>query len=147
MKKCKRCQLEKPLDAFSLHSGFKDGRNSVCKECKNKVAKQTYQRDPARILEKQRRRRRRETLRRYGITETEYTVLFESQDGVCAICGKAQFYRPLAVDHDHKTGVIRGLLCDRCNWVIGLLKDDPTILERGATYLRKRVGENSEHIE
>lgn len=51
-----------------------------------------------------------------------YPILFEIQNGCCAICGRreSQFKQKLAVDHDHKTGIIRGLLCDRCNIAVGI---------------------------
>lgn len=75
----------------------------------------------------------------FGITWDDYLVILESQGGVCAICGKSceENGRLLCVDHDHKTGVIRGLLCTKCNSGLGLLKDDISILEKATTYLRK----------
>jgi hypothetical protein len=70
--------------------------------------------------------------RLYGLTLEEYEAMERSQDGVCAICRKPTSYRRkdgslgrLAVDHDHKTGRIRGLLCDQCNRMIGHLDKDP----------------------
>lgn len=75
----------------------------------------------------------------YGITAEEYDKLYKAQGGKCAICrratGKA---RRLAVDHDHKTGKVRGLLCKPCNrYGLGMFaRDNPEILERAAAYLR-----------
>lgn len=69
---------------------------------------------------------------RYGITLEEYDRLFELQHGVCAICGEIQIGKRLAVDHDHKTGQIRGLLCYRCNIFAGLIE------ERGRLYPKIR---------
>jgi hypothetical protein len=83
--------------------------------------------------------------RRYGITEEDYNTLLEVQGGKCAICGSTQGRmhaatgepRHLAVDHDHETGEIRGLLCDGCNQGIGLLGDDPNRLADAAAYLMR----------
>jgi len=62
--------------------------------------------------------------------------MFEAQGGVCAICGEARpDERTLHVDHDHATGLIRGLLCFRCNQAIGSLKEDQDIFLAAADYL------------
>lgn len=76
---------------------------------------------------------------RGGLTEEEYDKLLAKQGGVCAGCLKPPTNRRLCVDHDHKTGEIRGLLCFQCNYGLGWLKDDPERLERLAAYLRKGV--------
>jgi hypothetical protein len=72
--------------------------------------------------------------------------LFEEQGGVCKICGNPETHRrngrikAIAIDHCHKTGVIRGLLCSDCNTGIGKLKDDPKILRQAAEYLENQPG-------
>jgi len=68
----------------------------------------------------------------------EYNNLFTLQNGECAICNKHQveFKKALAIDHDHKTGKIRGLLCFKCNVMIGLAKDNIQILENAINYLK-----------
>lgn len=73
----------------------------------------------------------------YGITIDEYNKLFNLQDGCCAICNRHQteLTRNLAVDHNHITGEIRGLLCSNCNTGIGNLRDDVNLLERAIEYL------------
>lgn len=80
--------------------------------------------------------RERKFKSRYGITKAEYDLLCASQDFSCAICDD-QILHPqrLHVDHDHTTGEIRGLLCGKCNRGIGLLRDDPIILEKAIKYL------------
>lgn len=55
----------------------------------------------------------------YGITEAQYQCLLVGQNGVCALCGSPPKTRRLAVDHDHQTGRVRGLLCDPCNRSLG----------------------------
>lgn len=79
----------------------------------------------------------------YGITLAEYNSMLESQNNVCAICGNCETEktdknknRNLAVDHNHKTGKIRGLLCGKCNKMIGLANDNITILQSAINYLR-----------
>ncbi|KKK77559.1 hypothetical protein LCGC14_2852360, partial [marine sediment metagenome] len=77
--------------------------------------------------------------RLYGVTPEQFDNLYVEQEGCCAICGKHQseFKRALDVDHDHKTKVIRGLLCSNCNIAIGKLKDNPVLLRKAADYLEK----------
>lgn len=77
----------------------------------------------------------------FGISVEDYDRLFEFQNGLCAICGKPEsailFGKPkrLAIDHDHDSGQVRGLLCSRCNTAIGLMNDDVDILEKAQDYL------------
>lgn len=74
--------------------------------------------------------------RRYGLTPEDYQRLLDSQGGACAICGREQSANvALAVDHDHDTGVIRGLLCHRCNSGIGSLGDSVALLKLAIWYL------------
>jgi hypothetical protein len=78
-------------------------------------------------------RRRRTKLKRYGLTIEDYEVILQTQRGRCAICrGPA----PTNVDHDHVTGKVRGILCQRCNIGLGIFYDDPEILKRAIEYLR-----------
>lgn len=73
----------------------------------------------------------------YGITTERYNELFQKQNGKCAVCKKNQtdFKRAFAVDHDYKTGKIRGLLCVNCNMALGYIKDEVFILEELLKYL------------
>lgn len=73
---------------------------------------------------------------KYGITEADYQRLFKEQDGRCAICLREQS-DDLCVDHNHKTDVVRQLLCKQCNLMLGNSGDSVEILLRGITYLRK----------
>lgn len=79
-------------------------------------------------------------LKRYGITIDGYRLLNEKQKGLCAICGNPnKNKRILSVDHSHKTGLIRGLLCQPCNMAIGLLKEDTSIIEKVLNYLKSNI--------
>jgi hypothetical protein len=72
---------------------------------------------------------------KYGITEEAFDVLFQAQKGLCRICGEKDFRR-LAVDHDHLTKRIRGLLCTSCNMGLGYFKDNPNLLINAIEYLK-----------
>jgi hypothetical protein len=75
-------------------------------------------------------------LKRYGISDEEYRQRWKEQGGKCAICGAASSVMgELAVDHDHTTGDVRGLLCSNCNLAIGNLRDSPALCRRAAEYL------------
>lgn len=72
----------------------------------------------------------------YGLSEGDYDRLYEAQGGVCFICRRATGkVKRLAVDHDHKTGEVRGLLCGVDNKLIGHLRDDPVLAQRIVDYL------------
>lgn len=89
--------------------------------------------------EKVRIGRRERTLKRYGLDAESYDLLLEMQEHKCLLCGQsaADEKKALAVDHDHETGQIRGLLCQNCNKGIGNLKDDPSLLRRAADYVAR----------
>jgi hypothetical protein len=79
----------------------------------------------------------------FGISIEQYQEMFDAQGGVCSICGKPETAKSnrgelkmLAVDHDHKTGKIRGLLCQKCNNGIGHFEDNGNLLLRAIRYLR-----------
>lgn len=69
---------------------------------------------------------------RYGISAAEYRQMLKDQNRKCKICGKQI---KLVIDHNHKTGKVRGLLCARCNHMLGHARDNPLILRAGAIYL------------
>jgi len=77
--------------------------------------------------------------RKYGITEADYDALLAAQGGVCALCGKKPGRVRLAVDHDHVTGRVRGLLHARCNQALGPLEWSDTVLVRTVEYLNKII--------
>lgn len=79
--------------------------------------------------------------RRYGISLEEYQKMYDAQGGLCAICNDP--YDILCVDHCHKTGTVRGLLCDACNHGLGRFKDEPNLLSRAIDYLETYANPSS----
>ena len=72
--------------------------------------------------------------RKYGITQDDWDRMFTEQSGKCAVCEEA-FSDQINVDHNHETGQVRGLLCSLCNWLLGMAKEDETILLKAVQYL------------
>ena len=129
MKQCSKCQIVKPLSEFYTISKSGNPHGS-CKECFKAASK--------RSREKLGREHRKnyELQWCYGIDLSAYNEMLEEQDGKCA-CGATRGRanrEALHVDHDHNTGLIRGLLCHRCNRAIGLV-DDPASLRALADYI------------
>lgn len=75
--------------------------------------------------------------RTFGITLEEYKEKLKTQGGVCGICAGPSGKRIMAVDHDHKTGKVRDLLCHQCNVGLGSAKDSPDILRKMAEYIER----------
>jgi hypothetical protein len=82
----------------------------------------------------------------YGLTRAQYDSLLILQNGVCAICRRGpegSGKKRLTVDHDHRTGEVRGLLCNHCNVALGNLRDDPLVTRAAAAYLES----SHDHVE
>jgi hypothetical protein len=159
LKKCSHCKEEKTLDNFYKQGRDRQDYQTTCRSCKiilQKVYKERHRKDPvyrqktSEYMKAYRRRIRYERpghterqekdsqLRiRYGITLTIYNDLFNKQSGLCLGCYKhaSEFKQALAVDHDHTTKKIRGLLCINCNRSLGYAKDKSSTLRRLADYL------------
>lgn len=134
-KVCSRCRIEQHILNFTVCSKAGDGLSPHCKDCASKAKKLHKLKDPSKAKHQQ----RAADYKRYGITIAEYETLLQLQKGSCFICKKhhSEFRRRLAIDHDHGTGKIRGLLCNKCNQGIGLLQEDITILRSAIDYLQK----------
>ena len=151
MKCCVRCGADKPLDDFHRSKRSKDGRLGYCADCANRACRQSKARrranGKARAYYLATREALQDTLlrRNFGITLDQYRTLLARQDGVCAICGQPPRYAKskygipmsLAVDHDHASGKIRGLLCLNCNRGLGYFHDDPSKLRSAIAYLAR----------
>lgn len=106
----------------------KNGWQSACKACNNARSMAQYRADPEAW---KRRVRDNELKRKYGISREEYEVLISKGCGICGGTNK------LHVDHDHKTGKVRGALCASCNRGLGMFKDSPALLQAAVEYLRE----------
>lgn len=73
---------------------------------------------------------------KYGLTRQQLEELEKAHDGKCAVCDDRP--RLLVIDHDHQDNLVRGLLCDRCNRLLGVAQDNPIRLEQAAQYLRRK---------
>ena len=95
-------------------------------------------REAARKAQDPEKYRTRHFKARYGLTVERYNQMVAEQNGRCAICrSPPDKYGRLFVDHDHRSGCIRGLLCWRCNVVLGQMKDDAVIFRAAAEYLER----------
>ena len=123
-KTCVRCKVVKNISEFSKSRTTKDGFMGNCREC-----------DRSSWL-----------MKKYGISSIDYNQILSIQNGRCAICKRSKEentishrsgkFLPLAVDHCHKTGIVRGLLCDPCNRAIGFMKEDIVALESAINYIK-----------
>jgi hypothetical protein len=113
-RRCTRCSKNRALRFFTP-------RGKLCADCRKKGrSKASHE---FRVQDT------------YGLEAGEYDRLFEAQGGKCAICGGTRRQR-LSVDHDHKTGIVRGLLCRMCNGrLLTAARDKPEVLLKAAEYL------------
>lgn len=123
---CRTCGIEKDSTGFRRNWRRPSCLDFNCHECVSHINR----------------------LARFGITPDQYQEMLDSQNGVCAICegperstDKKGSIKALAVDHDHATGAMRGLLCANCNKGIGNLGDNVDTLIAAAAYLAARGGE------
>jgi hypothetical protein len=136
MSTCTDCKIDKPPTDFHLNRARKNGLSARCKTCKKQYDNDRWTVDGLREKRKIEMRTRR--LKGFGLTEEAYDSILAKQGSGCAICGAKEGWKGkrLAVDHDHETGAVRGLLCDRCNTAIGKFEDSPELLLRAVEYLR-----------
>jgi len=136
-KKCSKCGRLLSLKEFHRKMSHQDGRQSYCKECSSKICI-LHRKN---MTEEQKERKREwgfhhRHLRKYGLTSSAFSTLLRGQKNRCAICRhKFTMDKKPAVDHDHKTGKVRGLLCTNCNRVLGNAKDDVNVLFTAIQYL------------
>jgi len=134
-KQCRSCKQEKPLSEFYEKRGYGDGHENWCKDCR-KTWRSGYESENREKLLAQDSSRKLK--KNYGISLEEYDRLLKKQNGVCASCGKPPNGRRLHVDHDHRTGAVRGLLCSGCNVALGAVNDNPSILEKLIRYIKRQ---------
>jgi hypothetical protein len=142
---CLKCQEFKPLTAFAKCSKRTDKLQPWCKKCRadyNRVYSRETQRGKRRYgAMTPEQRRLRKVAFSYGVDGETYARMLREQNGVCALCKKPETMRNrenLCVDHDHATGRVRGLLCQKCNQGLGYLGDTVESLEAAIAYIKSR---------
>jgi hypothetical protein len=109
---CSKCKEFKQYTNFTKDRSIKDGYKSRCRICKNAENSEYKKTTKGKLAKK-----RQDIRRLYGLTLEQWGKMFTDQGGACKICGRID--RKLCVDHSHKTGEIRGLLCKGCNLKLG----------------------------
>lgn len=112
-KRCPDCGMVKLLAEFPRNKRTKDGWACYCKKCHNRRGRESRSRYGG--------SRHHHLSQRYGMTPAEFEERVKSQGGLCAICRRKA---AVQVDHDHETGIVRGVLCLHCNAALGALRDD-----------------------
>lgn len=148
MKLCKKCNENKDLNEFYVKNKSTGCRFTECKECRSNYHKSYYRNNLENfkeyykkldITDKRKAQIRNNHLNhKYGISLDDYENMFRLQGGLCKICQipQSELKQNFAVDHCHKTGKIRGLLCKPCNQALGNFKDSVNLLESAINYLK-----------
>jgi len=123
-KRCPWCREEKPRTSFYVDRKARDGRSHTCVACRRTYSKENLSRT-----------RNLHLNRRYGISSNEYDKMVRNVGGKCEICGIIP--SRLHIDHNHRTGAIRGLLCRPCNHALGGFQDSEEILRFAIMYLSR----------
>lgn len=143
-KRCIKCNGLLSLQYFTKDASKKDGRSIYCQSCQRRKQKEYRKNTPEKQKEYKKRHHSSEKSRdyslryRYGMTSSQFDIMFESQGRICALCNSDKSdSKNFVVDHCHKTGKVRGILCSYCNRALGMLKDDTEILKKAIIYLSK----------
>lgn len=133
-RKCSTCLNEKDESLFPKDKRVKSGLRASCKMCYAKLNSAYHKKRGETSSDLNRRLKRT-----FGIGLDVYTAMLEDQDFKCAICGKTEQEnkKRLAVDHCHKTGKVRKLLCHHCNCALGMVNDNEDTLVSMLSYLKE----------
>lgn len=153
-KNCSKCKILKSEKEFYKVAGGKRPRPE-CKSCTaaytrkyratehgaavHKRCREKYLSQPDNVLRDAQNKAEWARFKKYGIVKSQFLQLAADQDGKCAICQTPEdlLEKGFVVDHDHKTGAVRGLLCHHCNSGIGMLRDNISTLQSAIQYLSK----------
>jgi hypothetical protein len=119
--------MDKPEEELPRNRSKPSGRGTYCKPCHNARTRRS-------IKEKYGNTRHYHLRQRFGIGAAEVDAMIAAQGGLCPIC---RLRSAVHVDHDHKTGKVRAILCEMCNGGLGQFKDDPASIERAVAYLER----------
>jgi len=117
-KYCDCCHEHRPHSSFDRDPNTNDEFDHRCKDCKSNRAR----------------------LHKYGLSQDDYNRMVWEQEDSCAICLDST--KKLVIDHDHKSGKVRGLLCGNCNSGLGFFGDSPRRLRTSIEYLKKSMDKN-----
>jgi hypothetical protein len=171
-KTCTKCDITYIIDMFPVRDKLTGRRHSWCSQCLKtyKAARWKANKETMKLYKKEWYEKNKEEqkakcrlryhagdkvhhaeivwknklIREFGITQDQYDLMLNEQQGVCKICGQKD-NRRLAVDHYHVSGRIRGLLCRHCNTAIGLFDDNPLLLRKAADYLDEEMKLRLDH--
>lgn len=167
MKFCSRCQTNKPFDEFVKSKGTKDGLYTYCKKCACQRAAAYRRKYPEKVKASNlksiakngkpkytKEQRKKHALKsRFGLTVEDFNNMLKEQMDVCAICLKPEIVKnrdgsikSLSVDHCHETGIVRGLLCDSCNYALGCFKDNIFLINSASQYLEAFHEKENKHV-
>ena len=148
IKRCPKCQIEKPFAEYPKNRRGAHGINTYCLLCAAEnvrairatpEGRQTHRAASKRWREANNERHKDNNAKRsYGLEHGSYATMLAAQDGKCGICETTAPGSRLVrfpIDHCHTTGKIRGLLCEHCNRGLGMFRDDPALLRRAISYL------------
>lgn len=138
-KYCIICNEHLPIYLFAGTSPS-DGKRSICRGCtrnRYKDIKHSPKKAHNWDLITRPRIRAAYLKRFYNLTPQEFDAILENQHYACASCHSLFGNKSPHVDHDHKTGLVRGLLCSHCNTGLGCFKDNPELLKAAASYLER----------
>ena len=127
--RCGSCLETKPVAEFPKDPTSRYGISHNCGSCRRAGAKS--QRDLG--------RQHQRVMKRFGFTPERYAKLLATQGGVCPLCDRSpqEVGKRLCIDHDHATDLVRGLLCQRCNMILGHLEQMPEFYLRALAYMRE----------
>jgi len=145
---CPGCESIKPLEEFGTNRSSYDGKQNHCKACCVVRVTASRRKDPTSHRNGAKRYRERHPDKvadnnarwSYGLPRGTYAKMLADQNGLCAICGSNSpggITKRFHIDHCHKTGVVRGLLCTSCNMGFGRFKDSKAALAEAVRYLEK----------
>lgn len=135
MRTCTRCGVEKPLSQYYKDRAKKDGIRNCCGECDRKKGEIRRKMFPDKV---QNEVRNSKYLKKYGISAQDVADMRKNQEGKCAICeDELQGGIFTCVDHNHKTGKVRALLCRPCNLLLGNARESQKVLGQAIEYLNQ----------
>ena len=131
---CTQCKKDKPEGDYYVRKDRPSGKGrlSECKECMKSRVMDRYKKDPDLVNDKR-------AAKVYGITLEQVQEMREQSGGICSICNREgkHHHKRLVIDHDHKTGKVRGLICSTCNSMIGWCGEDTQTLQNLIDYLNR----------